>query len=317
MNPLSSGALLCGALLCAMQAHAVTLPPGYQVQAPSPTVSVSVRTSGTPVGGVATVNPTQNTTVHAPGVQTISAPSSPGAAVPGSATADGFILYGPSPNVGAHAVAQHTGVTPSGIQQAPGIYDGYNDAGTGIQLYYFLAISGSTPTVSVSVSAMLAASSSANISNGSGTASFFVQKQSGEEVLHDTVSFDSTAPFANVNVTGDNVLGYHGKIVESGTYSFQTGSVYVIGLTARATATDFGSATIPTGLQETAASVDPSFAIAAGVPDAASYRFIISDGIGNAPPVPEPPTWALMIAGFGWLAARSRRHSSDSGAARC
>lgn len=308
MKSLSARLLFMGVLLCGLRAHAVTLPPGYQPQAPSPTVSVSVRTSGTPQAGVATVNDTQNSTAHAPGAQSISAPSSPGAAIPGSATADGVILYGPSPSVSAHALAQHTALTPPGIQQAPGLNYGYNDAGAGIQLYYFMAISGPGPSVSVNVNALLGASSSANIYAASGTAGFYVQKQGGSYLLNDKVAFDTSAPYGNVNVTGDNVSGYLGQFVESGAYTFQTGSVYVIGLTARATATDYGSLTIPTGLQAANAWVDPSFAIAATVPDAGSYQIFLSDGIGNAaPPVPEPPVWALLLGGVGCLVVRSRR----------
>jgi hypothetical protein len=52
--------------------------------------------------------------------------------------------------------------------------------------------------------------------------------------------------------------------------------------------------------------IDPSFA------DAADYRLVISDGIGNSPPgpIPEPSTWAMMLLGFasfGYAGYRVRR----------
>ena len=52
--------------------------------------------------------------------------------------------------------------------------------------------------------------------------------------------------------------------------------------------------------------IDPSFA------DAADYSIILSPGVSNAvptltPPVPEPETWALMLAGFGLVGTLGRR----------
>jgi len=41
--------------------------------------------------------------------------------------------------------------------------------------------------------------------------------------------------------------------------------------------------------------VDPRF------PHAVDYTITVLDGVGNAPPVPEPGTWALLLAGLGGL----------------
>lgn len=283
-------------------AFAVILPTGYQIQAPSPTLDVNVRTSGTPVAGVETQNPTQDVTVHAPGAQSVSGTSSPGAAAPGIAQADGVINYGPSPNISVHTLVQPTGLTPAGVQQAPGQYWGYNYAGAGIQLYYFLAISGPTPTVNLNVAALLSAKSSANFSDGDVSASFYVQKQNaGNYVVNDQVFFD-LAGYANINGTGNSTTGFKGQYTENGVYSFETGQVYVIGMTARTTATRYGSNSVLQSPEEASASVDPTFSIAAGVPDAGAYQIILSDGVGNsAPSVPEPSTWLLTLLGLGCL----------------
>ena len=296
------------ALVGGASAYAVTLPAGFQIQAPSPTIDVNVRTSGTPVANVATQNLPQDITVHAPGSQTISGVSSPGAAAPGTAQADGSINYGPSPNISVHTVVQPTGLTPAGVQEAPGQYWGYNYAAAGIQLYYFMAISGPTSTVNLNVNALLSASSSADFSDGSATASFYVQKQgAGSYVVNDKVFFDPSVPYASVNATGNNVIGFTGQYAENGAYSFETGQVYVIGMTARTTVTREGSDFSLQGLSEVRAAVDPTFAIAPGVADAASYHFVFSDGIGNsAAAVPEPSCWLLMLVGLGCLIAVRR-----------
>lgn len=64
--------------------------------------------------------------------------------------------------------------------------------------------------------------------------------------------------------------------------------------------------------------VDPYFSIAPGTPDADQYSIVLSRGVGNALPsaVPEPSTWAMMLAGFGGLAFAGyrARHTRVSGA---
>lgn len=54
MKPSIALACALTAWIAASPAQAVTLPPGYQVQAPSPTVSVSVSNSGAMVGNTPT-----------------------------------------------------------------------------------------------------------------------------------------------------------------------------------------------------------------------------------------------------------------------
>ena len=291
------------ALASSASAFAVTLPTGFQIQAPSPTIDVNVLTSGTPVMGVATQNVTQDILVHAPGTQSISGVSSPGAAAPGIAEADGSINYGPSPNISVHTIAQPTGLTPAGVKESPTLYWGYNYAGAGIQLYYFMAISGPTSTVNLNVSALLSASSSADFTSGDVTASFYVQKQgSGSYIVNDKVFFDPSVYYASVNATGNSVSGFTGKYAENGVYSFETGQVYVIGMTARTTLTRYGSDTSLQGPEEARAAVDPTFAIASGVPNAAAYQIVLSEGIGNsASAVPEPSCGLFMLVGLGCL----------------
>lgn len=297
-------------------AFAVVLPAGYQIQAPSPTIDVNVQTSGTPVSGVATQNPTQDVTVHAPGSQSVSGVSSLGAAAPGTAEADGVINYGPSPNISVHVKVEPTGLTPAGVQQAIGQYWGNNYAGAGIQLYYFMAISGPTSTVNLNVSALLGANSSTDFSYGNATATFYVQKQNaGDYVVNDKVFFDPSI-YNNANATGSAATGFVGQYAESGVYAFETGQVYVIGMTARTTVTRYGSNSLLQGVEEASAYVDPTFSIASNVPNASEYQIILSQGIGNsgASPVPEPSTWILVLAGLGCIGAA--RRSSCSGSPR-
>ena len=54
--------------------------------------------------------------------------------------------------------------------------------------------------------------------------------------------------------------------------------------------------------------VDPSFA------NAADYTITVADGVGNAlpPAVPEPGTWALLLAGLGGVKAAWRRRRSST-----
>lgn len=300
MKLFSKRILALAALSSSTYAFAVILPAGYQIQAPSPTLNVNVVTSGTPISGVATQNPTQYINVHTPGYQTISGTSSPGAAAPGTAEADGVINYGPSPNISVHTLVTPTGLTPSGVHEDPYLNWGYNYAGAGIQLYYFIAVSGPTSSVNLNVAALLGAKSSTDFTYGDVSASFYVQKQgAGDYVVNDQVFFDPST-YVTTNATGNSVTGYTGQYAENGVYSFQTGQVYVIGMTARTTIQRSGDPMVLRGPEEATAYVDPTFSIASGVVNPGDYQIIMSDGIGNSPsPVPEPSTWIAMLVGLG------------------
>ena len=139
-----------------------------------------------------------------------------------------------------------------------------------------------------------------------------MQKQNAATyVVNDKVFFDPSVYYASVNATGNNVIGFTGQYAENGVYSFETGQVYVIGMTARTEVTRYGSNSGLQGRGEVSAFVDPTFAIASGVADPASYQIVLSDGIGNsASAVPEPSSGLLVLVGLGCLIMARRVHAA-------
>lgn len=117
-------------------------------------------------------------------------------------------------------------------------------------------------------------------------------------------------------MTGDAASGYAGKVTENSVHSFETGQVYVIGLLVRATVTAAGGTGGLGADQETRAFVDPLFSIAPGTSGASAYDFVFSQGIINAPAVPEPATWTLLLGGLAWMIAGMMRRRRAEGVAR-
>ena len=72
-----------------------------------------------------------------------------------------------------------------------------------------------------------------------------------------------------------------------------------------------------TALVDPILSIDPSFFTGPGAPDPNRYSLSFSNGVGNGAPsaLPEPASWALMIAGFGAIGGTLRRQRGGLGVA--
>lgn len=295
------------ALIGFSSARAVVLPQGYQVQDPSTTITVAVQTNGAPAGNLPQQNLTQATTVHTASTQTQSATSSPGATAPGDALSEGTISLGGSPYISTHNVAETTALTGAGYIQNGFAGYGLNNASTNVQLYYFMAVSGPNPTVNLNVDALLGASSALGL-YGSAQVVFSVQRSNSSYLLRDNVYFASSDPYSSINATGDNyTTPFAGQYHDKGTYTFDTGKVYTIGLFITTQVTSWGSPYTLGAKQDVSDFIDPVFTIDPSTPNVGDYQLIFSQGIHNVAAVPEPGAAQLALAGLGLLGWMARR----------
>ncbi len=101
------------------------------------------------------------------------------------------------------------------------------------------------------------------------------------------------------NLTGSFATGFGDSFTESSTYSFDTNTVYFVGVTSFI----FGDY----GTYSMSGYVDPTFTIPASTPDASAYTILLSSGISNS--VPDSTSTAALLGlccVFGFLAARPR-----------
>jgi hypothetical protein len=84
-----------------------------------------------------------------------------------------------------------------------------------------------------------------------------------------------------------------GKFLQ--TLTIEPGVEYKVKMSASATANQTASAM---------ASIDPFLSVSPSCDCASDFNLVLSDGINNnAPTVPEPATWTLMLIGFAGLGA--------------
>jgi hypothetical protein len=105
--------------------------------------------------------------------------------------------------------------------------------------------------------------------------------------------------------------GSGGDAIElEGTLSLSlfAGTQYTVNIFAEAVATALGQSTFASASVDPYIYIDPSFA------DAAKYSVVVSEGVANVDPslavVPEPTSWAMMIAGFGLAGGVLRRRAT-------
>jgi hypothetical protein len=84
---------------------------------------------------------------------------------------------------------------------------------------------------------------------------------------------------------------------------FEPGALYYVSMVAQATVMTNGGG----GSGHATVFLDPYFEIDPGFANASAYALQFSPGIEQSPPVPEPQTWAMLLAGLGLLAAAARR----------
>lgn len=124
-------------------------------------------------------------------------------------------------------------------------------------------------------------------------------------VSHITLSSSGGASEVEIFVAGTNVIdatcGAEGDNVFCGTKrvsyraTLMTNTVYEIALSAIGIAAAYTDPVVST----TFAMVDPVIEVDPSDPNAGDFIVLTSPGIGNA--VPEPATWAMMLAGFAGL----------------
>lgn len=108
-----------------------------------------------------------------------------------------------------------------------------------------------------------------------------------------------------------DVYGLGGAFDDARLMDLKVGNIYTLFMGSSVTV---GSYTVSPDLTYdiATATVDPTFTIQGRSPQ--SYRLVglPTSAIGNVAPVPEPASWALMVAGFGMLGATLRRSRKGS-----
>jgi hypothetical protein len=112
------------------------------------------------------------------------------------------------------------------------------------------------------------------------------------------------------NVTYNTAVGVASSFSELAYFDFVPNQIYRVSLYAQTSFYNFGY--LPEGAQVTqSAFADPIFTILGDAADSYSFVGLPASAIGNALPpsgaVPEPATWAMMLAGFGVIGAQMRR----------
>jgi hypothetical protein len=126
------------------------------------------------------------------------------------------------------------------------------------------------------------------------------------QIVHsESASGAGSLPTGTIGCGGSSVSG---GINENGTYTISTNSVYevVMNSTLQVGTGNDGDAHGPGTVQATAYR-DPYFTAPAG------YEILLSDGIGNVAPVPEPATWSMLLALVGLVGVAKLLRRSASG----
>lgn len=98
---------------------------------------------------------------------------------------------------------------------------------------------------------------------------------------------------------------------ENGVYAIQANTIYTVDMAVSAGATTSAGYDVFAAAASGHAFADPYLSIDPSTPNAGAYTLSISPGIGNslpvAAPVPEPETYAIIMAGLGVIGFTARR----------
>ena len=205
--------------------------------------------------------------------------------------------------------------TPDPLASA-GVDSSISTATASAQLFYYMEVVGGSGPVPVTVD-VIASLFASSYGDGSGGAAFQIQQVSG---ISGSTICSSGSPCLVQSWGTCSVASAPGFCVGTPTAisvdtaeSLFSNTLYVIEVAASAGSPDPLVPYTVTGGGK--GSADPSFAIDPITIDAGAYSLIFSDGIGNPASgpgpssVPEPATWAVLLAGIGALAALRRVRS--------
>jgi len=246
--------------------------------------------------------------------------TAPGEAASGSLN----VQTGPAPSVSASAQVSASGANTTGQTIISGT------GGPSTVLTYSIEFLGPTPTVNVQVNATVSASTSASPVNGGlglnrdfATFSVVGGANCGAYCsLSDSVSLSNSltsngyvanASFVqtlNSTTTSSSSIfsgAYTGQITDTRVWTAATGVIYTVALNLGQNIVANGG--LGGGTLSTSASIDPTLLISSSTANSNLYSVVLSSGIGNTNPVPEPSSWALSMIGITLVALAVRRRT--------
>jgi hypothetical protein len=182
------------------------------------------------------------------------------------------------------------------------------------ELQYYFEVGGPTPSVQLQIQAV-GYFTIGPVPEGGGAQGLISLSVDGPGLdIADVATAETANPTAIVvsgvgTVSGNREQGYTGNINRTSTMTVDTDQLYTVDIDAYSYAT--ASPDAPYIYSE--AFLDPYFSIVSDDPEAYTLEF--SPGVGNSPlsaAVPEPSTWAMMLAGFAGLGFVTFRRSRKS-----
>ena len=185
--------------------------------------------------------------------------------------------------------------------------------------YYLEIASGVVGQIPINVFATTGVSvnGSLGVTGFDASATFTLINNVTNAVVLTATTFDQNGSFHSTDVTGDFVNGFRGGTNLAVSTFLAINTLYEVDMVVHASAgIDAPFPDGSTSIADALAFVDPSFQLAAGY-DPNVYHLIFSPGIQNTAPisttVPEPETYALMLAGLGLLGFATRRRKHQAG----
>lgn len=179
---------------------------------------------------------------------------------------------------------------------------------------YSLEVTGPAGTVPVTVNSALAASISAPAPGAFGmlesVSDFYVQTASSSFEQYITIQdgFATVSDNGPVTVTPVSPLtGFSASFSGANTVTLDTNTSYEVQLLVINWLNVSGL--LGGGSMSASASIDPTFQIGTGVSNPSLYSIELSPGVGNVAAIPEPSTYAMMLAGLAMMGVFARRQS--------